>query len=52
MSAFDQRCYKTGAEGSRMADDVQDIWLKEFEELGEDQVRAQQVFGGSRIRRG
>ena len=23
-----------------MADDVQDIWLKEFEELGEDQVRA------------
>jgi hypothetical protein len=23
-----------------MADDVQDIWLKEFEELGEDQVRS------------
>jgi len=35
-----------------MADDVQDIWLKEFEELGEDQVRTQQVFGGSRTRRG
>ena len=40
-----KRCYKTGAEGSRMADVVQDIWLKEFEELGEDQVRERTAAG-------
>ena len=28
-----------------MADDVQDIWLKEFEELGEDQVRERTAAG-------
>ena len=28
-----------------MADDVQDIWLKEFEELGEDQVRSRTAAG-------
>ena len=28
-----------------MADDVQDVWLKEFEELGEDQVRERTAAG-------
>jgi len=28
-----------------MADDVQDIWLREFEELGEDQVRSRAAAG-------
>ena len=28
-----------------MTDDVQDIWLKEFEELGEDQVRERTAAG-------
>jgi len=28
-----------------MADVVQDIWLKEFEELGEDQVRERTAAG-------
>jgi hypothetical protein len=37
-ASLHKRCYKTGAGVLKMTDDVQDVWLKEFGELGEETV--------------